>query len=213
MKAKTIEALDSLIAALENLKEALEGEASKSGDSADDESSGKVSGSKRKAGAAAVPSKGKGKAGKKGGARDDDDDDSDGSDDEDDEDSDSSGAGDDDDDDDESTPPPKGVKAGKAAKGKPAKEEKPAKGKKAKASKADDDDDAITQEKVRALATSIIQKSEDGKKIVLGVLGKYKAKRIADLEESDYEAVHGKLTKELAKLSDEDDDEDDDDGV
>lgn len=103
MKAKTIKAIDAIIAGLEELKEALASEASKSGGDADDEGAGKVSGRGGKAAAGKVPA-----AGKKSRPAPDDDGDVDGDDD----------AGDDDG---EVEPPKKaGVKAGAkpAAKGK-----------------------------------------------------------------------------------------------
>lgn len=100
MKAKKIKALDTIIAGLEALKECLDSEASKSGDSADDEDTVEVPKRGKSAKAAAVPA-----ARKKSRAVPDDDDDLDGDD-----------AGDDDDGEEDDVPPAKAAAKKVAAK-------------------------------------------------------------------------------------------------
>jgi len=174
MKAKTIEALDGVISSLETLKEALEAEASKSGDDADDEGSGKVAGRKAKAGAAAVPAKGKGKAGSKAPVEDVDDVDDPAADDDDDVD----GTGTDDDDGDEA-PPAKPLKD-KGGKTKPAAKTAPAKTAKAKTITEPDEFD---EDAVRDLMNAIVKLSDDGMTDVRAILKKFDAQKVADLDD------------------------------
>ena len=183
MKAKTIEALDGVISALEELKEALEAEASKSGDDADAENTGKVAGRKGKTGSGAVSSSGKGKT--RGKAATSDDDDADGNAAGDDDDNDSGDAGDDDD----SPPPkPKGLKdkAGKAAAGKPA--AKTTGKAKPKVVKEPDEFDA---DAVRDLLNTIITEFEGGRDEALKILKKFDAQKVAELDKDadTYESV------------------------
>ena len=200
MKAKTIKALDALIAALEELKEALESEANKSGGSADEPAAGKVSGSKGKTKAGGVPA-----AGKKSRAVPDDDGDVD----EPDADADDTDADDDDDD----LPPPKAAKGKTAApvKGKAAKEEPPVKGKAAaKGKKATDETDGDL-DAVKENLTAVMNHASLGKERVVKILKKYGATRSAELGEDDYGAVIAACKKALAEVADSDDGDDDDD--
>lgn len=188
MKAKTIKALDAVIAGLEELKEALEMEASKSGSAADDEDSGKVSGPGKKAKAAVVPA-----AGKKSKAApppDDDEDDDDGVD------------GDDDaDDEDDDLPPPKTPVKGKAA--------APA-AKKTAAKKGKAEEATATIGKVKEKLTAVMNEATLGKAAVLKILKKHGATKSAELEEEDYAAVIKACDAALASVPDEADDEDED---
>lgn len=186
MKAKTIKAIDSIIAGLEELKEALESEASKSGGDADDEDTGKVSGRKGTAKAGKVSA-----AGKKSRPAPDDDDDLDG-------DADASSE-DEDVGDDGDVDPPKGKKP--AAKAAPVKGKAAAKGK-----KTDDDDDGPTLETVKEKLTAVMEEESLGKPKVLAVLKKFGAAKSSDLEEGDYPAVIKACDKLLATVETEDDD-------
>lgn len=180
MKAKTIKALDGLIAALEECKDALEAEANKSGDSADDGDNGKVSGRNKKTGAGAVS----GKGAKSRPASDDD----------------ASVDGDDDPDadDDELPEPTAAVKKSKTA---PAKKTTAAKG---KTKKGDDEPDLDT---VKEKLTAVMNEESLGKARVLKILKKYSATRSAELDESDYAAVIKACNAALAETAtDEDDD-------
>lgn len=188
MKAKTIKALDAIIAGLEELKEALSSEASKSGGDADDEDTGKVSGRKGKAAPAKVPA-----AGKKSRPVPDDDDDLDGDD--------SAGSEEEDlGDDDGDVEPPKGKKA--AAKSAPVKgKAAPAKGKKPAA----DEDEGPTLDTVKEKLTAVMEEESLGKPKVLAILKKFNAARSSDLDESDYPAVIKACDKLLATVESEDD--------
>ena len=187
MKAKTLKALDELIAALEGVKDALEAETTKSGDSADDGDNGKVSGRNKKAGAGGVPAKGK-----KPRPVPDDDADVDG---DDDADADAE-EGDDD------LPDPKAAVKGKAAAAK-----KPAAAAKGKAKKGGDEADLDT---VKEKLTAVINEESLGKARVLKILGKYGAARSAELDESDYPAVIKACNTALAETAGAADDADDD---
>lgn len=196
MKAKTIKALDALIAALEELKEALELEANKSGGSADEPAAGKVSGSKGKAKADGVPA-----AGKKSRAVPDDDGDVDDTDTDDDSDT----------DDDDDLPPPKAAK-GKAAapvKGKAAKEEPPAKGKAAAKGKKATDEEEGDLDAVKEALTEVMNHADLGKERVVKILKKHGAAKSADLDEDDYAAVITACKKAMAEVADSDGDDDD----
>jgi hypothetical protein len=159
LKAKTIKALDAVIAALEEWSEALKSEADKSGDSVDDEDTGSVSGRGKPAKAAPVP--GKGKTAR---PAPDDDDDVDGEDDSD---------GDDD------LPAAKPAVKGKAA-AKPA-AKSAAKGK----AKASEDNIDTVKEKL----TAVMNEGSLGKARVVKILKKFGATRSSELDEGDYAAV------------------------
>ncbi len=190
MKAKTIKALDAIIAGLEELKEALELEASKSGSGADDADTGKVSSARKPAKSAGVPAKGKGSRP----APDDDDDldeadaDADDSDDEDDE--------------DDAPPPPKAAVKGrtKAAAAPAAKKAKPTatKGK------------AVTIDAVKEKLTEVMTEASLGKAAVLKILKKHGASKSSELDEDDYAAVIKACDAALATVEESDDDEGDD---
>lgn len=192
MKAKTIKALDAIIAGLEELKGALEIEASKSGGAADDEDTGKVSGSKAPAKAGRVPAKGKPARP----APDDDDDVDDG---------DSDDADDSDDEDDEEDLPP----AKAPVKGKPAAKTaaKPA-AKTAAKGKAKGKE--VTLDEVKEQLTAVMNNGALGKKAVLGILKKYDATKSAELDESDYAAVVKACAAAIESASADSDDEDED---
>ena len=185
MKAKTLKALDELIAALEGVKDALEAETTKSGDSADDGDNGKVSGRDKKAGAGGVPAKGK-----KSRPVPDDDADVDG---DDDADADADADAEDDD-----LPDPKAAVKGKAAAAK-----KPAAAAKGKAKKGGDEADLDT---VKEKLTAVMNEESLGKARVLKILKKYGATRSAELGEDDYAAVIKACDVALAETTDADDD-------
>ena len=186
MKAKTIKALDAVIAGLEELKEALESEASKSGSGADDAGPGKVSGSKKPAKSAGVPAKGKGSRP----APDDDDDVDDGDE-------------PDDTDDDDEVPTPKAAVKGKAA---------AVKGKAAAATKGKSKAKAeATLEDVKTALTNVMNEGSLGKAAVLKILKKYGAAKSSDLEEDDFAAVIKACEAQLAAVETDEDDEDDED--
>ena len=181
MKAKTIKALDGLIAALEEVKDALEAEATKSGDSADDGDTEQVSGRGAKAKSGSVPAKGK-----KPRPVPDDDADVDGDED--------TGADAEDDD----LPDPKAAVKGKAAAAK-----KPAAAAKGKAKKGGDEADLDT---VKEKLTAVMNEESLGKARVLKILKKYGATRSAELGEDDYAAVIKACDVALAETTDADDD-------
>lgn len=189
MKAKTIKALDAVIAGLEELKDALEAEASKSGSDAGDADTGKVSGSKKPAKPGGVPA-----AGKKSRPAPDDDDDVDG-------DADDADADDDADEEDELPPPKTSVKGKTAAKtaAKPA-AKTAAKGK-AKANE-------VTIEEVKDKLTEVMNHESLGKAAVLKILKKHGAAKSAELDEADYAAVVAACTKALDAAEDDEDEDD-----
>ncbi len=188
MKAKTIKALDAVIASLEQLKEALESEATKSGGGSDDEDTGKVSRTGKSAKAAGVPAKGKKPAAEPEDSDDDDLDD---------------GGDDDDDDDGDELPLPKGGKV--AAKTASAKKAASAKDKAKKG-----DDEKVTLDTVKAKLTEVMNTASLGKGKVVAILKKYGATKSSELDESEYAAVVKACDTALALAGDDEGDDDDD---
>jgi hypothetical protein len=179
LQAKTIKALDALIAALEECADALKAEANKSGDTPDDEDTGSVPRRGRPAKSGAVS--GKGKAAR---PAPDDDDDMDGD------------ADDSADDGDDDLPPAKAPVKGKAP-AKPA--AKPAaKGKKVE---AEADIDAVKEK-----LTAVMNEDSLGKDRVVRILKKFGAARSSDLDEGDYAAVIKACDVALAEVGDEEED-------
>lgn len=184
ISAKALKALDTLIAALEEVKEVLETETSKSRGDADDADSGEVSRSRSKAKPASVPAKGKKSRPDPDDADDLDDGDVDA----------------DADDDDEFTDPEEApVKPAKGKKPAPAAAKKAA-GKKAKPAADDDDDDSDSLAGVKRRLTSINNHKELGMPFVKKVLSRFGAERSADLDESDYGSVSAAADKMLASV-------------
>jgi hypothetical protein len=175
LKAKTIKALDTIIAGLEELKVCIEAVTTKSGGGADDEDTGEVPRRGKPAKAAAVPA-----ARKKSRAVPDDDDELDG---------DADGDGEEGDDDDD-LPPAKPAAKKVAAKKAPAKK-----------AAADDGDDEF--ETVRASLTKVMNVESLGKPRVLKILKKYGAERAADLDAGDYAAVLKLCKAALAEADDD----------
>ena len=183
VKAKTIKAYDSLIAALEELKDALSAEATKSGSAADDEDPGEVPRRGRPAKAASVPA-----AGKKSRAVPDDDDDVDGD--------------TDDDSEDDDLPPAKPA----VAKGKPAAKTAAKPAAKTAAKKG-----GASLDTVKEKLTDVMNEESLGKARVLKILKKHGAARSADLAEEDYAAVIKACDAAMAEVASADDDGEDDD--
>lgn len=166
--------MDALIAALEDVKEALEEGANKSGDGADDEGTGKVSGRGKSAKAGGVPA-----SGKKPRAVPDDND----------------GVDESDPDDTDVDPEPEDLPEPEEApvkpKGKPAAKTAPAK----KTAKKTVDLDAV-----RAALTSVMNNDDLGKPAVLKVLKKFGATKSTEVAEEDFETVIAACEKLLESV-------------